>query len=219
MKRLIGFALPLVLALPLLAEKQDPSLRITVQVYNYARLDAGILDRAEREAARIFGSAGVDTEWLDCPLSPEEASRYPACNLAPAATRLTLRIVSREMADRMKLPKMSFGRSWLPEEGGFAYVSAVCAHRAEELANQIRGSEAAILGHLMAHELGHLLLGSGSHAPTGIMHVPWYPKELKLVKQGTMLFNSKQAKRIRTRVLMRMEAAAAQTRIADHPPL
>jgi hypothetical protein len=36
------------------------------------------------------------------------------------------------------------------------------------------------LGHAMAHEVGHLLLGAHSHAPAGLMTAHWYPLETHL---------------------------------------
>ena len=67
-----------------------------------------------------------------------------------------------------------------------------------------------ILGHLMAHELGHLLLGEAGHpAGSGIMHVPWQTKELEQIKQGVMSFLPEQAQRIRAQVFARMMARPA----------
>jgi len=41
------------------------------------------------------------------------------------------------------------------------------------------------------------------------MHVPWYPEELETIRQGTMYFNSKQAKQIHAQTLERVAAAGA----------
>ena len=60
-----------------------------------------------------------------------------------------------------------------------------------------------ILGHLMAHELGHLMLGVGSHSARGIMHVPWHIEELEIISQGLMLFEPSEGKRMRTNIRAR----------------
>ncbi len=57
----------------------------------------------------------------------------------------------------------------------------------------------------MAHELGHLLLGVNSHAPTGLMHVPWYKKELDSIAQGSLLFTSWNGDRMRRQLLARLQ--------------
>jgi len=83
-------------------------------------------------------------------------------------------------------------------------IAQVCAHCSEEL---VKGSEtmyAAIPGHVMAHELGHLLLGAGSHSATGLMHVPWHKKELDGVAQGALIFSSQEGETMRRQVLTRL---------------
>jgi hypothetical protein len=60
-----------------------------------------------------------------------------------------------------------------------------------------------ILGELVNHELGHLLLGSGSHSSNGIMHVPWHLKELEMISQGLMVFMPQETERMRTNIRLR----------------
>jgi hypothetical protein len=204
MKTLIGRWLLASLGLTMLAEAREPGLRIEVLVYNYAGLSAETLAKAEQEAARIYERAGLETQWLDCPLSPAEADQYPACQLPVGVTRLALRLLSREMAERRKSDPMTFGFALLPEGGGFGTIVNVYPHRAGELAKGREKTQAVILGHLMAHELGHLLLGVGSHSANGLMHVPWRKKELELVAQGSMFFTPWQAEQMRTQVAARL---------------
>ena len=102
---------------------------------------------------------------------------------------------------------MTFGSALLPDDGGFGMVAQVCAHCAEELAKEGASSYAVILGHVMAHELGHLLLGAGGHAATGLMHVPWYKKELESIAQGSLVFTSWQGDTMRRQVSTRLLAA------------
>jgi len=51
-----------------------------------------------------------------------------------------------------------------------------------------------VLGCVIAHELGHLLLGLNSHSSSGIMQSPWKPEKVRRVMQGTLLFTAEQAK-------------------------
>jgi len=57
--------------------------RLSVHVYNYAGVPVQTLLRAEQEAARTFQPAGITAAWLDCPLTPEQASQFPACQESP----------------------------------------------------------------------------------------------------------------------------------------
>ena len=81
-------------------------------------------------------------------------------------------------------------------------------HRVEELCKD-RYPEAAVLGHMIAHEIGHLLLGLSSHSRTGIMSVPWRSKDLKRAGQDGMRFTKKEARRIRANLHKRSQSAAA----------
>ena len=196
------FLLGLVGTLP--AQTPKPESKIQVFVYNYAGVSSETLARAEREAARIYSRTGIETEWLDCPLTPDQAAQFPACQLQPSPARLALRILSRPMAERIGLSQATFGSALLPEDGGFGMTAQVCAHCCEELAKGDQTLHAAVLGHVMAHELGHLLLGIGSHGATGLMHVPWHHKELENVAQGSLLFTSSEGEKMRRQVSARL---------------
>jgi hypothetical protein len=93
--------------------------------------------------------------------------------------------------------------------GSFATVANVFSHDAEELARRRGFSHGVMLGHLMAHELGHLILGVRSHSVNGIMHVPWQKKELEIIAQGSMLFTSREAQTMRTNIRVRCAADLA----------
>ena len=201
------FALGVVLAASV--SGAEPGLKIAVFVYNYASISSEALARAKAEAGRIYRHAGIDLEWLNCPLSQEQAAQYPDCGVAPARTRLALRILSRSMAERLRQDQDSFGFALYPEDGGFAIVANVFAHNAEELARRRALSHGVILGDLMAHELGHLLLGAGSHSAGGIMRVPWHKKELEIIAQGSLLFMPWEAERMRAQIRARMSSERA----------
>jgi hypothetical protein len=55
---------------------------------------------------------------------------------------------------------------------------------------------AIILGHVAAHEIGHLLLGTNSHSPGGIMRAHWRMEELARAKKGLLLFTKSQSHRM-----------------------
>jgi hypothetical protein len=60
-----------------------------------------------------------------------------------------------------------------------------------------------ILGYVMAHEIGHLLLGSNSHSRSGIMQGEWHGDQLRSIALGELLFTAEQAERMRERVAAR----------------
>ncbi len=52
----------------------------------------------------------------------------------------------------------------------------------------------ALLGHVLAHEIGHLLLRSNSHSVSGIMSARWTGEELRRLSEGAMFFTPLESK-------------------------
>jgi len=180
----IGFrGLSLLLSLAgLAAQPLDSGLKIEVHIYNYSAVSHEMLARAEHESARIFERIGVATIWLDCPLTSQEAVRNRACALPDAPTRLALRLQSNSMADSLGVGGDIFGSALLPANESFGVVANVYADRTRELAD---GREfEVILGRVIAHELGHLLLGKNAHSAAGIMHARWRRSGLGTFQTG-----------------------------------
>ena len=67
----------------------------------------------------------------------------------------------------------------------------------------LNGSKGQILGHGMAHEIGHVLLHHAAHSPAGLMRSPWHPTEFENMVGGNLHFTSEEAERIRTEVRRR----------------
>jgi hypothetical protein len=189
----------------------DPMLprpRLQLFVYNYAPVSSGDLKVAKEVAANIYENAGVWVEWLDCYLSKGEFKHNPECGRLTAAT-LVVRILPRSKAEGLKQPPSALGFAQLDRSGGFGYYANVFYHRVEELSGLWTSSRPVVLGHVIAHEMGHLLLGQGGHARTGLMTADWNRAELERVNQRTFSFTSQQAKEIWARSLQRHSSAEA----------
>jgi len=76
------------------------------------------LAQAEREASRVYSRTGIETEWLDCPLTPSEAEHYPACQLPMSPARVAIRVLYRNMSERLGLTATTFGSALLSADGG-----------------------------------------------------------------------------------------------------
>jgi hypothetical protein len=90
--------------------------------------------------------------------------------------------------------------------GDFATVSVEFV---EELQKRGFGQMPDILGHVIAHEIGHLLLGRG-HAASGIMRARWTLRDWELVSQRSFNFTPEQATLLKIEVSNRMNSTAAQ---------
>jgi len=161
-------------------------LRITVRVYNMANVSSGILAASEEEVAQIFRDMGTTIEWLECP-----------CAQDPSSSELMLRIIPEffgSMKSDLRRDNLGFAPS--TEDGGV--LASIFFYRVQALT---KGRPTApLLGNAIAHELGHLLLGSNAHSSTGIMRARWDHNLLKLMDRSSLKFTPEQAKLIRVRI-------------------
>jgi predicted SprT family Zn-dependent metalloprotease len=69
---------------------------------------------------------------------------------------------------------------------------------------------ADVMGGVVAHEIGHLLLGSHAHASTGIMRAQWRGEDLHKLVKGELLFTAEQAAQMRTTVARNQQTLETQ---------
>lgn len=192
------------------APAPDSHPTVTLRVYNYAHLDSTLLTSAQEVATVIFKGAGMETAWVDCPLSPADFEKYPACEQKTRTTDFALRIMTASMA--AKLPTadgpLGFAQHCPDHERGC--VANIFYPRVDELASQRGGRAARILGHVMAHEVGHLLLGPNAHSPSGVMRGVWSPDDLKFMNWSYLFFTRRQSAELRARL-------ARRTNLETHP--
>jgi hypothetical protein len=179
-----------------------PEAKLTLRVYNYARLDSASLVSSERVADGILENLGIATAWVDCPLSEKTPRAYLACQSQMGTTDLVLRILPRRMA--MKLPRHqeSLGFAQTCPETEPACELNVFYHQIDELATKGYRAD-RILGYVIAHEVAHVLIGPG-HSDEGIMRGAWTPADLQRLSWGLSLdFTNDQSRRMRLAVLRR----------------
>ena len=177
------------------AQSPEPQLKLGVRTYNYAAVPGGILLEAEQHTAEIFRRAGIDLAWIECPLSPSEVDKFPACAPGAGPLAVTLKILPESMAEGFGLPLKNFGVT-LQHHASFVFYNRV------QLATQVGLSEPVVLGHIIAHELGHLLLGEGGHSDRGIMMEDLRVLNFREAEKGAPLtFSKEQVHRMRTRML------------------
>ena len=61
-------------------------------------------------------------------------------------------------------------------------------------------STASLLAHVVAHEIGHLLLGPNMHSSLGIMRPRWKSGDFREMEIGQMVFPPDQAKILQTQL-------------------
>jgi len=180
-----------------------PDRRLTIRLYDYAGIAPATLERARHAARRVLLDAGIDAGWEQCRTSNSEARRDASCVQDAGAHVIQLRIHPKEMAKKLTKRGIELGYS-IPLEQGYGIIAGVYWDRTATVARE-RGLDLhVLLGHTMAHEVGHLLLGSNSHAARGITRPNWGDREVRLAVTGILGFTEEQAERMRAQVRARL---------------
>src|SRR6516164_8722210 len=191
-------------------DSPEPSATFTIHVYNHTEVDPKTLMEAEKVATRIFRRAGVESRWVEGALTSEHKQEDSPSRRPFGPTDIQLDILPLLMAGRFGLPNNVMGLA--PGAGPDRRLVYVFYSNVEALArrqSRTHVGTALILGHAMAHEIGHLLLDQQSHSPTGIMRGDWNLKDLQDAVFGYLLFTPQQAEVIRTEVGRRISQQKA----------
>src|SRR5215510_8238994 len=163
------------------------SLPLPVTVFDYANVPAQWLSWAEESMSRIYREIGVEITWQDA--------------RSEARTGLIVLILPESRSIKESIPQsvMGYSSGTADERRRVAYVlyGRMDQFRLEQVPAIQRAN---LLGHLMAHEVGHLLLPVQSHSPSGIMRARWSRADLELAQQGRLRFTADQAESIRSKV-------------------
>ncbi len=209
-----GLWLVFALALPSQAawpkEVALAKMQATISVHNDAGISAGTLRGAEMEASRVFRQSGIEAKWLNCPL-PADGPEDPAqCRTADFPAHLQLRIVRRSR----NLSEITFGISYLSADGSGCYAN-LFYERIAEMHERSRVNLASILGDVAVHEIGHLLLGTNSHAANGIMRARWESEELGSIRTGTLFFSDAESRQMRSKLATWQAKRKDDSRVAS----
>lgn len=98
------------------------------------------------------------------------------------------------------------GISFQGEDGMGCFADLFCEPM-EKLRESDGTNVAILLGQVAAHELGHLLLGTNSHAAAGIKQARWTADRLTSPGLARMVFLDRESQKMRERLLGASEAS------------
>jgi hypothetical protein len=157
----------------------------------------------ESVAGWVLGKAGIVPAWVDCPFSTERAEASSPCGKPLGGIRFLLRITHDHVPAQESVWHTSLGMAHITPEGGTYAI--LLMDLIETLAREQQiVSKGQILGHAAAHEIGHLLMGSNSHSPHGLMRAGWGTKELQDMAERRLLFSNSEGNRMRVRIAARL---------------
>jgi hypothetical protein len=168
----------------LLSASQDMS----VTICNQGGVAESVVAAAKAETELVYSSADVRIVWRACDDPPASAhARNPWFIIRLRGDKPPVKAGSSSL-DAM-------GESFVVDASGGnmadAYYRAV-----QSFAEQHHTGPGVLLGFVIAHELGHLLLGPG-HTPDGVMQAVWGDKQSDALRQRWLKFSKESTRRIR----------------------
>jgi hypothetical protein len=147
---------------------------ILVRVYDNAGVQSSDLTEALKLSYEILRRADVTVDWAQCPA--HRVGQVPAiCDTPPGRNDMVVRLVQGAEKDRDRRP---LGQPLLDPATGKGVFATVFMNRVDRLAEVAQYSRNLVLGRAIAHEIGHLILGSNSHSETGLMREVWTVEQL-----------------------------------------
>jgi hypothetical protein len=179
MKTVVRAVAIAVVSTPLVGAAQQierpPNVTLTIHVLNRAGVSSGHVLIAETVATHIYAGAGVRVSWID----DERRRSQERAPLTAGAFEPRI-ILLRGASERDLIDEGHIGAGVLgvaPTDGaGTGDIAYVLVDR---LTSTLAGREFPLpwlLGQVIAHEVGHLLLPVGGHTNKGIMRAGMEPR-------------------------------------------
>jgi hypothetical protein len=161
-----------------------PPTPLFIRMYDAPSFPHDDTRSAAEEAGRILMEAGFAPEWIWC-AAPHAPPRR--CTVAIESAELAVRVVRGSHEPRARARAFAttgssssapawqrpLGYSLVDPRTKSGALATVYLERVIWLANEARVNPNVLLGRAIAHEVGHLLLGSTEHRNVGVMRAIW----------------------------------------------
>jgi hypothetical protein len=141
----------------------------------------GISPAERREAMRIvsvlLAAASIEPAWAVCSGDGKSAPD-PRCALPPEPGDIVLRLLKAPEHQASNMDDV-FGYAVIDRSTGRGTLVTVFPDRVRALAAAAGKGSGDLLGRAIAHEVGHLLLGTITHAKEGLMREQWLTSQVK----------------------------------------
>jgi hypothetical protein len=186
-------------------------LPLVVRLYDSAGVPPRVFEHARQSAAVALAAIGIEPIWRPC--------HAQGCVTKPKPQEIEIRFVkATALTERGSL---GFSTVDVVEHRGT--LATVYVDRVDALAVQAGVDRGDVFGHAIAHEVGHLILGSVDHSPYGLMRATWRVDELRRGLPLDWMFSRAQGDEMRRRLLARsdeppvVESVTAEARLMAGP--
>jgi len=196
-----------VMLLPLQAAAAETLwTEVTVRVYDATGATASTRRASLEMAASIVSAASVELIWRHCnepsatDATSDRAHTNP-CDLPLRPRELAVRIVRSGTVDEQSR-QLPLGDALINTRTGGGVLATIYIDRVDWMAAQTGVDPRALLGRAIAHELGHLLMATSTHAANGLMRPIWLQSEIRRRHNNDWMFRPTEIAAIRARTAL-----------------
>jgi len=189
--------------------RAESPVALTVRLYNTAGIPTAELVAARAAAESILRDISPDVVFRHCvrPVSPDAHpdwrtialsapdAQIDPCDESLKPSEVVVRVLNAPAFSTTLHPD-AYGVTYVVRETNRGWLATVFSDRIDQAASRIGVDRGTLLGFVMAHEVGQLLLGSGYHGESGLMVAEW-PDALLARKGGEWRFSMLEADRMR----------------------
>jgi hypothetical protein len=161
--------------------------RLAVSIQNQPGVSPDTLAEASRHVIRVYAAAGIEVLWHDYPTPPADADF--AVTLIITTRPPSLKGVATKILGIAASVETRCGR-----------VAWALWHHITAFAEAQGRAPGLVLGYVIAHEIGHLLMPPPSHSENGLMRATWRAADLDDAERDRLRFTHKEARVMRHRI-------------------
>jgi hypothetical protein len=177
---------------------ETPAARVTIRVYDTHGVSLDEMQRLLAESSATLGQAGLSTRWRLC-RSPRHPAAVDRCDDTLAAGERSVRIVESPSGSNLG---QVLADCYVVKGAGRGVLATVFGDRVRAVAARTGITAAVLMGRSIAHEIGHLLLGSPDHSTRGLMRARWSDDELRRQRAADWRFTRQESARLRSALIV-----------------
>jgi hypothetical protein len=164
--------------------------RLAVRVFDIAGVGSRDLDAALSEAGARLEGSGLSVSWTLC----SDPSRAALCDRPLGRDEIIVRLMGSRGADA---GIVTLGFAQIDPAKPRSLLATVYWDRVLWVARNAGVNARPLLGRAIAHEIGHLLINTNSHANAGLMRATWSQAELRHNTPADWRFDEGEARQMR----------------------
>ena len=191
---------------------EAPRIAVIVRVSNQCGVPQHQLNTARKTAQAIFRHSGIEAEWRECPVGRRQLLATTGCADLLKPTEVVVRIIATPLSSKHQTDD-GLGFSYVSKVGNTNVLATVFADAVAKVAARDCVEPGMLLGRALAHEVGHLLLGTTDHSNSGLMRASWTAAQFQ--RRLDWSFSRKERQQMQQALVARLKLATPPVVLAE----